>query len=181
MESGFAGLCRLAAGRAVLSQFKCHMCPGSIEGPLFARPRRAVDTPGPKHGAGSDEMDGGCWDESDEVCYYHSTVLLRLSPLRRAPVMRPCSCRLQKGCNLLQRRPALIDLYDPYPANRGLMRRDLWAKVLGAGGRCASRMRGLSVAFPPRPPAPFHLPPSPIQPVSLTGNTAVKGGSGPVD
>lgn len=118
-----------------------------------------------------------CWDESDEVCDYHSTVLLRLSPLRRAPVMRPCSCRLQKGCYLLQRRPALIDLYDPYPANRGLMRRDLWAKVLGAGGRCASRMRGLSVA----PSRPGHLPPStfphpPSNPSRLQEIPRSKGG-----
>lgn len=76
----------------------------------------------------------------------------------------------------LQRGPALIDLYDPYPANRGLMGRDLWAKVLELGGSCASRMFG-QLPFPPGhllPPSTSY--PIPIQPVSLKRNTAVKGG-----
>lgn len=80
----------------------------------------------------------------------------------------------------LQRGPALIDLYDPYPANRGLMGRDQWAKVLELGGAAHLECLG-SRLFPPGhllPPSTSY--PLPIQPVSLTRNTAVKGGSGPV-
>lgn len=76
----------------------------------------------------------------------------------------------------LQRGPALIDLYDPYPANRGLMGRDQWAKVLELGGSCASRMFG-QLPFPPGHLLPLPPPtPSPFNPSRLKEIPRSKGG-----
>lgn len=82
--------------------------------------------------------------------------------------------RCSPGCSL-QRGPAVIDLYDPYPANRGLMGRDHWAKVLELGGGAHLECL-VSRLFPPRVTFPPSNPPRQFNPSRLQEIPRSKGG-----
>lgn len=103
--------------------------------------------------------------------------IIKVESAATVPVMRPCTAGCREMQARLQRGPALIDLYDPYPANRGLMGRDLWAKVPELGEVRISNVWS-------RSPSPGLLPTlSPLPPPARLAYKKYRGqrGSGPVD
>lgn len=111
-----------------------------------------------------------CWDEDCEEkedartqanehdCYCIIKVEAAATGPHDATMQLQAAERCSPGC----RGPALIDLYDPYPANRGLMGRDHWAKVIDRGGgahlECLVGRLFPQVTFPVHPPLPNSNP-----------------------
>lgn len=162
----------------ILSQFNCHMYSGSIGDPLLLVVQIMLYTAGSDciEAVGTTTLQRRRWlNRVNRLARWALLLLsciIKVESAATVPVMRPCTAGCREMQPRLQRGPALIDLYDPYPANRGLMGRDHWAKVPELGGGAHLECL-VTVAVPWSPSYPFPLP---LQPVSLTRNTAVKGG-----
>lgn len=170
--------CKRPMESVILSQFKCHMYSGSIGDPVLLVAQIMLSTLWGQttsrllgRGRCSAEKMGEQSQQTQANGHYRYCII-KVESAATVPVMRPCTAGCREMQPRLQRGPALIDLYDPYPANRGLMGRDLWAKVPELGGGAHLECL-VTVAVPWSPSDPF--PPPPFNPSRLQEIPRSKG------